>query len=71
MLIYVRPDIVFNKHRRVIVVKTRLYLNEDIQPQCKLSDIIKFTKVCRREWNNHVSRAIDFRLICIAMDLKL
>ncbi|KAF2899882.1 hypothetical protein ILUMI_06304 [Ignelater luminosus] len=42
--------------------------NEHIREQCKITDIARFAKQRRNNWNEHVSKANDDRLIKIARD---
>lgn len=55
---------------RAIAGKSRLdrVRNQEIREQCQIGDIVRFTKTRRKEWNNHVTRANDDRLIKIVRD---
>lgn len=55
---------------RAIIGKTRLdrVRNQTVRDECEVSDVVKFIKRRRVEWNNHVSRATNERQIKIARD---
>ena len=42
--------------------------NSEIRRQCAIEDVIRFNKRRKKEWNNHITRAEDNRLIKIVRD---
>lgn len=56
---------------KFIVGKTRLYRVRIVEARkhCGVFDIIKFTRMLRKEWNDHVSRAEVNRLMKITSGL--
>lgn len=44
--------------------------NKDIREECKVRDVVRFVRGRRREWNDHIQRANDERLIRIVRDQR-
>ncbi|KAK4880080.1 hypothetical protein RN001_008226 [Aquatica leii] len=57
---------------RMITVRTRLdkVRNSEVRENCGVPDIVRFVRKRRREWNDHVFRAGEDRLIKIARDRR-